>query len=572
LENSDHPQLIYNYRDAFITSRSPTTDPEFVTDLLCTLDQSGRIIHVNDAWHDGLGYSNDELRGMPLARLCADDDCTVMANEIDRLSSGATSVTFECRIRGRNGAIWFSWHFTRNSQNDLSHGIGRDISRQKHTEQVLAYQIYYDIVTGLPNRHLFNDRLEQEVIAAQAAHTNFALCVIDLDRFNQINDMLGHLAGDEVLAFIALRLRSIMGQQALLARLGGDEFGLILRDVYDTEDALARARRILAVIEQPFPLQSQELFLSASIGISLFPKDGSDAATLLNNANNAMYRVKENGRNGVSLFDPAIGAVARKRLDIALQMRRAIDLDQFELHYQPLLDMHSGRVVAVEALIRWRHPDQGVIMPGEFIDVAEENNLIERLSRWGIVAACRQAISWQQAGKRPLRMSVNVSAPQFERADIVDRVTDALRASGLDSQWLELEITESVLMRDPQESVSRIRRLAGMGVQVALDDFGTGYSSLAYLQRFPVRRLKIDRSFVWALGPNPNADSDAAALLRAITSLAQILKLKVVAEGIESPGQHQFLTKLGCDEGQGFLYARPTSAESLWDVIAELEG
>jgi diguanylate cyclase (GGDEF)-like protein/PAS domain S-box-containing protein len=543
------------------------------TDLLCTLDRQGRIVQFNGVWWETLGYAAEDLSATLFTELCWAEDRPAAAGELARLIAGAASVRFECRLPDREGTpYWFAWHITHDAPSGLSYGIGRDISRQKYTEQMLAYQTHYDVVTGLPNRYLFNDRLDQEVTAARASAEGFALCVIDLDRFNQINDALGHVAGDEVLLVIAQRLRGVMGTQALLARMGGDEFSLILRQTHDPEEAVARARRILSILEQPFPIQSRELVISASIGISLFPKDGQDAMTLLKHADSAMYRMKAIGRSGVSLFEPSIGAAARHRLDIELQIRRAIDLDQFELYYQPLIDMRSHTVAAVESLIRWRHPDQGVILPGDFIAVAEETNLIERLFRWGIVEACRRAAAWQRDGRRPLRMSVNISARQFERDDIVERVADALGASGLDPQWLELEITESVLMRDPEGSAARIRQLHALGVKVALDDFGTGYSSLAYLQRFPVRRLKIDRSFIWALGPEPDPESSAAALLRAITAMAHSLSLKVVAEGVESPGQRQFLAGLGCDEVQGFLYARPTSADALWDVIARIEG
>ncbi|MBX0326572.1 EAL domain-containing protein [Oscillochloris sp. ZM17-4] len=554
----------------------PTHDGRFASlslDLLCIIDEDDAIIQTNRVWLDALGYPTEELGSSLFIDLCWTEDRLAVADALAQLDAGTPSVRFDCRLIGRDGEQhWYAWQITRDPQNGLGYGIGRDISVQKHTEQMLAYQTHYDVVTGLPNRYLFHNRLDQEVIAARAAADSFALCVIDLDRFNQINDALGHAIGDEVLAFVALRLRSLVGSHALLARMGGDEFTLILRQIQSPEEAIARAGRILAVLEQPFPVRGQELFISASIGVSLFPRDGQDAMTLLKHADSAMYRVKATGRSEVGIFEPSIGAAARWRLDIEQQMRRALSLDQFELHFQPLLDLPSRKVVAVESLIRWRHPDQGVIMPGDFISVAEETNLIEHLFSWGLVEACRRAVVWQRAGRRPLRMAVNISARQFERADLVERVAEALLVSGLDPRWLELEITESMLMRDPEGSAVRIRRLHVLGVRVAIDDFGTGYSSLAYLQRFPVERLKIDRSFIWALGSEPDPESSAAALLRAITAMAHSLRLKIVAEGVESAGQHQFLAGLRCDEVQGFFYARPTSADALWDVIAKIEG
>ncbi|NNJ09143.1 EAL domain-containing protein [Chloroflexales bacterium ZM16-3] len=558
------------------TQESPGPAGRFASlslDLLCIIDAAGVFIPSNRVWRDALGYVAEDLGGFSLIELCWPDDRPAVAAALTKLSQGAPQVCFECRLCARDGAShWYTWQITRDTKSSLSYGIGRDISVQKHTEQMLDYQAHYDLVTGLPNRYLFSDRLDQEVIAARAADSSFALCVIDLDRFNHINDALGHATGDEVLAFVAMRLRSVIGSHVMLARMGGDEFTLILRHVQTPDEAITRARRILDILEQPLPINGQDLFISASIGISLFPRDGQDATTLLRHADSAMYRVKAAGRNGVIIFDPSIGAAAMRRLDIEQQMRRAIGMEQFELHYQPMIDAASHTVVAVESLIRWRHPDQGVILPGDFITVAEETNLIEHLFRWGIMEACRQAVAWQRAGRRPLRIAVNISARQFESADLVAQVANALRSSGLDPHLLELEITESMLMRDPEGGTLRIMRLHALGVRVAIDDFGTGYSSLAYLQRFPVERLKIDRSFIWALGPEPEPENSAAALLRAITAMAHSLRLKVVAEGVESLGQHQFLVGLGCDELQGFFYARPALADSLWDVIAELEG
>ncbi|NTW02249.1 MAG: EAL domain-containing protein, partial [Oscillochloris sp.] len=545
----------------------PAQDDQFVPislDLLCMIDQDGRIVQANRGWSDMLGYTIKELYAKPLINLLWQEDCAIVEAQLARLGAGATSVSFECRLRSRDNAYyWFVWYITPDQQSGLSYGIGRDITVQKHTEQMLDYQTHYDVVTGLPNRYLFSDRLEQEVSISHAASSSFALFVIDLDHFKQINDILGHTAGDEVLAFVALRLRSVIGSQAMPARMGGDEFTLIMRNIHDPEEATTWAQRILTVLGQPFSVQEQEIFISASIGISLYPQDGIDGTTLLKNADSAMYRAKSGGRNGVCLFDPAISEATRRRIDMELQIRRAIDLAQFELHYQPLVNFHSGKVVAVESLIRWRHPEAGMIMPSDFITLAEETNLMERLFNWGIVEACRQAAIWQREGRPPIRVAVNISARQFERDDIVDRVDKALRASGLEPSQLELEITESMLMNDPEGSAMRIRRLHALGVKVALDDFGTGYSSLAYLQRFPVERLKIDRSFIWALGSIPDPESSAAALLRAITTMAHSLHLKVVAEGVESIDQHRFLARLGCDEGQGFLYARPTSPDML---------
>lgn len=442
------------------------------------------------------------------------------------------------------------------------------ITERKRSEQLIDYQAHYDPVTGLPNRFLFSDRLEERIRQAALHNERFALCCIDLDRFNQINDSLGHVAGDDVLVQVADRLRSALRPGDSLARMGGDEFTVVLGAIPSAEEASRSVQALMSLLEQPFILAGHELFISASIGISLYPNDGTDPMTLLKHADNALYRAKAAGRNNVSWFVPELGRATLARLELGNQLRRAIDQHQFELHYQPLVSMSSGRVVGVEALLRWRHPERGLVAPGDFLAVAEERHLMTRISSWVLDEACRQTALWQQAGHPAIYVAVNISAPQFERDEIVPRVAQALHHANLAPNSLVLEITESVLMRDPEGSAARITHLRSMGVKVAIDDFGTGYSSLAYLQRFPVDALKIDRSFVWGL--SEQHASNQGALIRAIVALAHSLGLSVVAEGVETPVQHGLLQALGCDVAQGFLYARGLPANELWEQIVSI--
>jgi diguanylate cyclase (GGDEF)-like protein/PAS domain S-box-containing protein len=547
-------------------------------DAICVLDvRERRTIFFNR--EEFCGYRRDELGPQALSFVHGDDRQMVREHYYRLLStrSGEGDLqVVEYRIWRHDGGL--EWVHSRAAvlSRDAD-GVPRQvvillslITERKHSQQLLDYQAHYDPVTGLPNRFAFADRLEQQIAAARAIAGGFALYVIDLDHFNQINDSLGHTAGDEVLAQVADRLRQTLGPTDLLARMGGDEFTIILQDAVTADQTAQVALRLLAALEEPIMLAGHELFVSASIGISLYPSDGVDATTLLKHADNALYRAKAAGRNGVSWFVPELGRATMARLELSNQLRRAITQRQFELYYQPQISLVSGRVVGVESLIRWRHPERGLLPPGEFIPVAEESHLMSRISAWVLQEASRQAALWRLAGLPPLRMAVNISARQFERDDIVQLVSTALWQSGLEPRWLDLEITESVLMHDPEGSARRITQLRAMGVRISIDDFGTGYSSLAYLQRFPVDTLKIDRSFVAALGAGAQVDAGPAALMQAIIALAHSLGLTVVGEGVETLAQHTLLRNLGCDEAQGYLFAYPLPADQLWEVIHAL--
>lgn len=547
-------------------------------DAICVLDvREKRMVFFNR--DEFCGYRQEELGLEALNYIHSDDRLHVRDHYRHLIHSNSADHglhIIEFRFWRRDGGL--EWLHSRSTV--LSYELDgkprqvvimvRLITERKHSQQLLDYQAHYDPVTGLPNRFAFTDRLEQQVVAARSVANSFALCMIDLDHFSQINDSLGHTAGDEVLAQVADRLRQTLDPTDLLARMGGDEFAVILQEAPSAAQIAQTALRLLAVLEEPIIIDGHELFISASMGISLYPSDGLDATTLLKHADNALYRAKATGRNGVSWFVPELGRATLARLELGNQLRRAITQRQFELHYQPQICLATGHVTGVESLIRWRHPERGLLPPGQFIPVAEESYLMSRISAWVLQEACRQAAAWRLTGHPPLRLAVNISARQFERDDIIQLVSAALWQSGFDPSWLDLEITESVLMHDPEGSARRIIQLRAMGVRIAIDDFGTGYSSLAYLQRFPVDTLKIDRSFVAALGNGPEVDPGPSALLQAIIALAHSLHLTVVAEGVETPAQHTLLRQLGCDEAQGYLFAYPLTAEELWSVIHEL--
>ncbi len=443
------------------------------------------------------------------------------------------------------------------------------IEQRTFTER-LTHQAQHDALTGLPNRVLFEDRLQQALALAKRTGDVVGLLFADLDDFKRINDTLGHTIGDTLLKHVAERLASRIRQSDTLARMGGDEFAVVLTSLKDPRDAATIAQKLLNVLNSGFDVEGYQLFLNGSIGISLYPQDGMETAVLLRNADTAMYRAKIHGANSFQFFAPEMHAEALERLELDNSLRRALDNKEFRLHYQPQFDLRSGELVGVEALLRWHHPTAGLVPPIRFIPLAEENGLILPIGIWVLGEACRQNAAWQRMGYPPIRMAVNVSALQFARPDFVQTVSETLDASGLAPRWLELELTESLLMRDIDAVRLRLAELRKLGVAISIDDFGTGYSSLAYLQQLPIDTLKIDRAFVRELHAGVDASSPPATLVKTVLSLAHNLGMKVVAEGVETTEQRDFLRNSACELGQGYLFARPMPAEEMLATLARL--
>lgn len=448
-------------------------------------------------------------------------------------------------------------------------GTAQDITERKQAERAIHRLAYYDSLTGLANRVLFKDRLSHAISHAERHGQTLATLFIDLDRFKVINDTLGHTVGDLLLTQVAERLSESVRQSDsvarhadqepthALARLGGDEFTILLTALPNPEDAGRVARRILEALAHPFNIEGHEVFIAASIGISIYPSDGATVEALLKNADTAMYHAKEQGRNNCQFYSSGLNAAAAERLDLENDIRRALEREEFIVYYQPKLNIHSRKILGAEALIRWKHPKRGLVTPGVFLNAAIDTGLIRPMDEWVLRKACSQVKAWEQAGLSPITVSVNVSNSLFHGRTLPTTVGDALRESGLNPNQLELELTESIAMRDVEASITMLEGLRTMGVRLSIDDFGTGYSSLSYLQRFPLSRLKIDQSFVKDLQTNDNN----VKITKAIIAMAHSLNLSVLAEGVETEEQLARLREEGCDEVQGYLFSRPVCAE-----------
>jgi diguanylate cyclase (GGDEF)-like protein/PAS domain S-box-containing protein len=525
-----------------------------------------KFFYLNEGAIKQVGYSSDELLQMTPVDIKPNYNDEQFHAVIQPLLDGSKdSLTFETVHRHKDGSDYPVEIFLQyiKPKNELPRfvAIVRDLSERIEAQEKLLYQAHHDFLTSLPNRFLFIDRLEH-ALSRRHSGGKLAVLFLDLDRFKVINDTLGHASGDKVLQMLGERMNACLRKGDTLARLSGDEFSVMVEDVESTEMVVSVARQILDDLAKPFVVDSHELFITASIGISLSPNDGEDSLTLLKHADIAMYRAKDLGSNTYQFYSPDMSSKAFGRLSLETSLRYALERDQFKLFYQPQVDVVTGKMIGVEALLRWDHPDMGLVAPNDFISILEETGLIVPVGEWVLYTACTQAKVWQEKYNAALRMSVNLSARQFNDTELISMVEYCLQRTALPAATLELEITESIIMQDKKWIGKSFQKLDDMGVRFAIDDFGTGYSSLSYLKRFPIDTIKIDRSFVRDI----TSDADDAAIVSAIIAMASSLKMEVVAEGVETNGQLSFIKAHNCSFMQGFLFSEALSAEKM-DVL-----
>lgn len=528
------------------------------------LDRNRCVVSVNKAFTRITGFERAEVEGRPMPFHSVRNDKDIADTKIWRALENGGHWEGEVWNRRKSGEVYpelLSLSTVADEQGEISHYVCvfNDISQNKAYEQRLEYLAHHDPLTGLPNRSLFQEECRQAIARARRRSTCVGLLFLDLDHFKMVNDSLGHPAGDRFLDLVAERLRGLVRESDVVARFGGDEFAIMVDGVRDPEDLTGIAAKILTGMAEPIWVDGHELASTCSIGITCFPQDGDDVSTLLRNADTAMYRAKETGRNTSQFFAADMNARAYEELLMSKALRDALHEKQFILHYQPCVSLTDNRITGVEALVRWEHPEQGLIPPASFIPLAERNGLIGELGQWVFGEACRQAGEWRESGLPRLRMAVNVSARQFSHRRLVAELHEVINSTGMLATDLHLEITESMMMENPARALSTLEAVAEMGIDIAVDDFGTGHSSLSYLKDFPIHYLKVDRSFVMGLPE----DQDALAIVRAIVAMAKNLKLKVIAEGVETATQRDILADLGCDEAQGYYFSRPRRANEI---------
>lgn len=530
------------------------------SDGLWDWDVATGTVWFSDRWHTMLGYERGEIQGHVRSwiRLTHPDDVArarqLLTDHIERKTK-----TFECEQRVRNKSGAYTWVLSRGKvvARDATGaplrivGTHIDIAARKHAEQQIEYLALYDALTGLPNRTLFWDRLDREMVSAERRGHFFAVLACDLDRFKSVNDSMGHPAGDSLLRKVAERLTAAIREGDTVARLGGDEFAIVLRGLDRPQNASTTAQHVIDAIQLPFDLDGRTVSVGISIGIAVGPQDGGNPDQLFKNADIALYRAKAAGRSTYRYYEPDMDAAIAERNALELDLREAVRLGEFELFYQPIIDLRNDKLSGFEGLMRWRSPTRGLVSPGDFIPLAEEIGLVVPLGAWALKEACSEAAGWPG----DLRVAVNASTVQFAELGLEYAVVTALAASGLPPHRLELEITESVLMGDTESAIACLHRLRGLGVHIALDDFGTGFSSLSYLRRFPFDKIKIDRSFIHEIG-----DADTAAIVRAIVGLAERLGANITAEGVEDEIQLAHVRREGFTEAQGYLLSKPLSA------------
>ncbi|MEW8684122.1 MAG: EAL domain-containing protein [Candidatus Thiodiazotropha endolucinida] len=528
-------------------------------------DASGNIVSTNPAFEAITGYSHEEVLGQNPRVLKSGHHPDTFYNEMWDTLLLTGHWRGEIWNRRKNGDAYPEWltiSAVKDGNDETTHYVGvfTDISQIKEAQDQINFLAHHDALTRLPNRALFRERFDHALMHARRENTSIALLFLDLDRFKTVNDTLGHPVGDQVLLEVSKRMNQIIRASDTLARLGGDEFVLLLEEQTDAQHAAVVARKLIDLFSRPMIIGEHELVVTASIGITLYPNDGDDSDKLIRHADRAMYEAKQQGRNTYRFFTQALTEGALERLMMENDLRRAVARNELILHYQPIVNLETRQLQGIEALVRWQHPEQGLIAPGLFIELAEEIGIIGEIGQWVLRAACSQLAKWDRDGFKVPRISVNLSVQQIDREGLITMVSEELNSSGLSPERLELEVTESMLIRNPELSRTVLSELRTLGVKFAIDDFGTGYSSLAYLKLLPLDHLKIDQSFVRDIGKDANDE----AIVLAIIAMSKSLGLESVAEGVEETHQARFLQQAGSDLAQGYLYSRPLPADEIF--------
>jgi diguanylate cyclase (GGDEF)-like protein/PAS domain S-box-containing protein len=535
------------------------------TNLIAVLftDLSGRILNADESFLNLLGYTAGNLPGS-IHDLTPPEHHRLDEEAFEKLMAFGACAPFEKDFLKQDGTpVPVLFGAALHEEEIVCFVV--DLSQNKQTQEKLNHLAYHDALTDLPNQVLFKDRLKQAIALSRRNDQLQAVLLLNLDRFKTINDSLGYTAGDQLLKSVAERLTSCVRESDTVARFGGDEFAILLTQIPRAQDATNVARAIKQTLDQAFLFEDQEIFVSSSVGISLYPNDGRDTAGLLKNAGAALDRAKMQGGNNFQFYTAGGTTRALKQLVLESNLRPGLERSEFIVQYQPQVDIRGFHLVGMEALVRWQHPSLGLLYPNEFIPLAEDNGLIILLGDWVMRTACAQNKLWQDAGLTPLTLSVNFSARQFQQPTFIADVARILKDTNLDPRWLELELTESSIMKDPEEAIEKLHELKLMGIKVAIDDFGTGYSSLNYLKRFPIDTLKIDKTFVSDVCKDPHD----TAIVRAIINLGHALDLTVIAEGVETKEQLQYLTALECDVVQGFLFSKSLSVTAFEELLVE---
>lgn len=527
------------------------------------LSDQGKILEINQTLCSMFGYESEaEMTGMSAFLLAASESRDHLIENLYSMSNSMLEI-----VAQRKDGTKFSAELVGTScmyqGREVRVTAIRDISERKRTQEIIHHMALHDTLTGLPNRALFSQHLHEVLEQARESGQKLAVFFLDLDRFKILNDTLGHARGDKLLKAVATRLSRCAGETGVVARMSGDEFVMLIPNFEEPAEIEAIAEQVLARLEKPYKIHDYELHATASIGIALFPQDGDDSQVLIKNAETALFRVKDKGSNHYSLYAPAMNMKGIERLQLENGLRHALEREEFVLYYQPRINMQSGQIIGMEALLRWNHPELGLVPPGAFIPIAEETGLIVPIGDWVLRTALHQNKAWQDAGYPMMTVAVNLSPRQFLRQGLVESIAKELRETGLHPSFLELEITESLTMHDVEYTIRTLDELSKMGVQISIDDFGTGYSSLNYLKHFPVSTLKIDQSFVRELIGDPYN----AAIVTTVIHLAQSLQMKVIAEGVETEEQFVYLRDHRCDEMQGFLFSRPIPADQYEELL-----